>query len=136
MKQLYLVHTVFNDYNLIVRADDADKAEELARDWYYDNISSVFEPDEWIVELCDNDEVIEWKVIYEAKNIIWCEVTCSRCGRAANCCGYYTPDTIRRLKAETKGWTEDMVYRVLCPVCQKELERKWCDCRQKCKKAN
>ena len=58
------------------------------------------------------------------KNIIWCEVTCGRCGRAANCRGYYTPDTIRRLKAETKGRTEDMVYRVLCPVCQKELERK------------
>lgn len=58
------------------------------------------------------------------KNIIWCEVTCGRCGRAANGCDYYSPDTIRRLKAETKGWTEDMVHRVLCPVCQKELERK------------
>ena len=60
------------------------------------------------------------------KNIIWCEVTCGRCLRAANCCGYYTPDTIRRLKAETKDWIEDVNYRVLCPACQKELEQRNC----------
>lgn len=58
------------------------------------------------------------------KNIIWCEVSCDRCGRIANSCDYYNPDTIRRLKAETKDWIEDVNYRVLCPVCQKELERK------------
>lgn len=58
------------------------------------------------------------------KNIIWCEVSCGRCGRIANSCGYYSPDTIRRLKEETKNWTEDMMYRVLCPVCQKELEKR------------
>lgn len=58
------------------------------------------------------------------KNIIWCEVTCGRCGRAANGCNYYSPGTIQKLKKETKGWTEDMTYRVLCPVCQKELEQK------------
>ena len=62
MKQLYLVHTVYDDHNLIVRADNADEAEELAKDWFWDNISSVFEPDEWIVELCDNDEVIEQEI--------------------------------------------------------------------------
>lgn len=58
------------------------------------------------------------------KNIIWCEVSCGRCRRIANSCGYYSPDTIRRLKVETKDWLEDVNYRVLCPVCQKELERK------------
>ena len=58
------------------------------------------------------------------KNIIWCEVSCGRCGRIANSCDYYSPDTIRRLKEETKNWTDDINYRVLCPVCKKELEQK------------
>ena len=51
------------------------------------------------------------------KNIIWCEVTCGCCGAAANSCGYYSPDRIKRLKAETKDWAEDENYRVLCPAC-------------------
>lgn len=59
MKQLYLVHTVYDDYNLVVRADNVDEAEKQAKDWFWDNISSAFESDEWIAELCDNDEVIE-----------------------------------------------------------------------------
>lgn len=56
-------------------------------------------------------------------NLIWCEVSCGRCGAAANSCGYYSPETIKQLKAETKQWKEDMNYRVLCPRCQKEIER-------------
>lgn len=51
------------------------------------------------------------------KNIIWCEVTCGCCGAAANSCGYYSPELIKNLKAETKDWMEDENYRVLCPVC-------------------
>lgn len=54
------------------------------------------------------------------KNLIWCEVTCGRCGTAANNCGYYSPDLIKRLKQETKNWTEDLDYRILCPTCQRE----------------
>ncbi len=51
------------------------------------------------------------------KNIIFCEVTCGRCGRAANSCGYYSPERIKKLKLETKTWAEDLQYRVLCPEC-------------------
>lgn len=58
------------------------------------------------------------------KNIIFCEVTCGRCGRAANNCGYYTPELIKKLKSETKDWIEDLNYRVLCPDCQKELGKR------------
>ena len=60
MKQLYYVHTEFNDYCMVVKANNADKAEELAKDWFYDNISSIDSPNiNWIVDVCDNDEVIE-----------------------------------------------------------------------------
>lgn len=51
------------------------------------------------------------------KNLIWCEVTCGCCGAAANSCGYYSPELIKNLKAETKDWVEDETYRVLCPPC-------------------
>ena len=51
------------------------------------------------------------------KNLIWCEVTCGCCGAAANSCGYYSPERIRNLKAETKNWVDDENYRVLCPAC-------------------
>ena len=57
------------------------------------------------------------------KSVIWCEVTCGRCGAAAIGCDYYTPDTIKNLKASTKDWIEDMEYRVLCPDCKQELGR-------------
>lgn len=56
-----------------------------------------------------------------ANTIIWCEVTCGRCGAAANSCGYYSAELIKRLKAETKNWVEDNEYRVLCPECRKKL---------------
>lgn len=58
------------------------------------------------------------------KNLIWCEVACGRCGAAANNCGYYSPDLIKRLKQETKNWTEDLRYRILCPKCERELKRR------------
>ena len=41
-----------------------------------------------------------------AKNLIWCGVTCGKCGAAANGCGYYSPDRIKKLKANTKNWVE------------------------------
>lgn len=58
------------------------------------------------------------------KNLIWCEVTCGRCGAAANNCGYYSPDLIKRLKQETKNWKEDMDFRNLCPSCQREIKER------------
>lgn len=55
-----MVHTEYNDYILAVKADDADEAEELAKEWFFANISSLDNSDiHWIVEPCDNDEVIE-----------------------------------------------------------------------------
>lgn len=51
------------------------------------------------------------------KNIIWCEVTCGRCGATAGTSGYYSPDRIKALKRETKDWRDDENYRVLCPEC-------------------
>lgn len=59
MKRLYCVHTESDNYCLTVKADNADEAEKLAKDWFWDNISLVFEPKYWFVELCDNDEIIE-----------------------------------------------------------------------------
>lgn len=56
------------------------------------------------------------------RNLIFCEVTCGRCGRAANACGYYSPERIKKLKAETKTWVEDDSYRVLCPTCKIAVE--------------
>ena len=58
------------------------------------------------------------------KNIIWCEVTCGCCGAAANSCGYYSPERIKRLKAETKDWVDDEDYRVLCPACVSSVRAK------------
>lgn len=58
------------------------------------------------------------------KNLIWCEVTCGRCGAAANNCGYYSPDLIKRLKQETKNWEDDPDFRNLCPTCQCEIKKK------------
>ena len=57
------------------------------------------------------------------KNIIWCEVTCRYCGALASASGYYSADTIRKLKEDTKDWVEDEEYLVLCPECKKELGR-------------
>lgn len=54
------------------------------------------------------------------KNLIWCEVTCGRCGKVANNCGYYSSELVKRLKMETKDWKEDIQYRILCPECYKE----------------
>lgn len=60
MKQLYYVHTEFDDYRIVVKANSADDAEILANDQFYDNISSIDNPNiDWIVELCDNDEKTE-----------------------------------------------------------------------------
>lgn len=61
MKQLYYVHTEFDDYKLVIKANNADEAENLANDWFCDNISLLGGKldVEWIVELCDNDEIIE-----------------------------------------------------------------------------
>ncbi len=56
------------------------------------------------------------------KNIIWCEVTCGRCGLASKYCGYYSPERIKRLKLDTKDWVEDDNYRVLCPSCKQEIK--------------
>lgn len=57
-----------------------------------------------------------------SRNLIFCEVTCGRCGRAANACGYYSPERIKKLKVETKTWVEDDSYRVLCPDCKIAVE--------------
>ena len=54
--------------------------------------------------------------------LIWCEVSCGRCGAAANNCGYYSPELIKRLKAETTTWVHDDTYRVLCPNCKIAVE--------------
>lgn len=51
------------------------------------------------------------------KHIIWCEVSCGRCGAIAGASGYYSPDRIRALKRETQDWRDDEDYRVLCPAC-------------------
>lgn len=55
------------------------------------------------------------------KNLIWCEVKCLRCGRVANTSGWYSPDTIKRLKLETKNWAEDKDYSIICPRCKESL---------------
>lgn len=62
------------------------------------------------------------------KNIIWCEVTCGRCGAAANGCGYYSPERIKKLKQNTKNWVEDENFRVLCPDCKEEAKTLKEDC--------
>lgn len=57
------------------------------------------------------------------RKIIWCEVTCGRCGDLASGSGYYSPDLIKKLKTQTKDWVEDDEYRVLCPECAKQIGR-------------
>ncbi len=57
------------------------------------------------------------------RNVIWCEVSCGCCGSVANESGYYSPERIRLLKAETKDWVDDVDYRVLCPACSKKMKR-------------
>lgn len=52
---------------------------------------------------------------------IWCEVICNSCGGMAAASGYYSPETIKRLKAETKDWKRDYFYGNLCPECQAKL---------------
>lgn len=56
------------------------------------------------------------------KNIIWCEVTCGKCGAVALSSGYYSPERIKRIKQETKTWADDNDYRVLCPKCKEEMK--------------
>lgn len=56
--------------------------------------------------------------------LIWCEVTCRKCSRVANASGYYSPERIKKLKAETKNWeANDDDYGILCPDCKNEVER-------------
>lgn len=57
------------------------------------------------------------------KNIIFCEVTCSHCGCLAGHSGYYSPERIKALKAETQNWIDEKEHGILCPECQKELGR-------------
>ena len=56
------------------------------------------------------------------KNLIWCEVKCLRCGRVANTSGWYSPETIKKLKLETKNWAEDEDYSTVCSDCKIELK--------------
>ena len=56
------------------------------------------------------------------KNLIWCEVKCLRCGRAANSCGRYSPERIKKLKQETKDRAENDDYSIVCPDCKFELK--------------
>ena len=56
------------------------------------------------------------------KNLIWCEVKCLRCGRVANNSSWYSPDTIKKLKLETKNWAEDEDYSIVCSDCKLELK--------------
>lgn len=59
MKQLYVCRTQ-DGYVIVVRANDVDEAEGLANQWFLYNISSIDNPNiEWIIDLCDNDEIIE-----------------------------------------------------------------------------
>ena len=58
------------------------------------------------------------------KHVIWCEVTCGCCGAVANNSGYYSPERIKALKKETKNWSDDVNYRVLCPPCAAKLKSK------------
>ena len=57
-----------------------------------------------------------------AKNIIWCEVKCLRCGSIATQCGWYSPERIKKLKQETKDWKEDEQYSIICPLCDRQLK--------------
>lgn len=58
------------------------------------------------------------------KNLIWCEVKCLRCLTIAYYSGWYSPDRIKKLKAETKNWVEDEDYGILCPSCAEEKRAK------------
>ena len=53
--------------------------------------------------------------------LIWCEVTCRKCGAVAPASGWYSPERIKKLKEQTKNWdADDAEYGVLCPDCRKE----------------
>lgn len=56
------------------------------------------------------------------RKIIWCEVTCGNCGALASDSGYYSPELVKKLKEQTKDWTEDAYYGVLCPECTRKLK--------------
>jgi hypothetical protein len=56
------------------------------------------------------------------KNLIWCEVKCLRCGRVASLSGWYSPERIKKLKAQTKDWQEHEDYSIICPDCASELK--------------
>ena len=60
MKKLYVARTG-DGYVLSIKANDADAAEDLAKRWFLDNIKPLSNRNiNWIIDLCDNDEVIEW----------------------------------------------------------------------------
>lgn len=52
------------------------------------------------------------------KSLIYCEVTCRKCGDMALKSGNYSPERIKALQEETKNWTRDAIYEVLCPKCK------------------
>ena len=58
-----------------------------------------------------------------AKALIWCEVICNSCGGMAAASGYYSPETIKRLKAETKDWKRGKLGNY-CPECLAELKKR------------
>lgn len=59
MKKLYVARTE-DGYVLSIKANDADAAEDLAKRWFLDNIKPLSNRNiNWIIDLCDNDEVIE-----------------------------------------------------------------------------
>lgn len=65
-----------------------------------------------------------------AKALIWCEVICCHCGGMAISSDFYSPETIRKLKAETKDWIRTEVGN-LCPECQAKLKELENDKRRK-----
>lgn len=56
------------------------------------------------------------------KNLIWCEVKCLRCGAVASMSGWYSPERIKKLKAQTKDWQEHDDYGIVCPECAAQLK--------------
>lgn len=58
-KQLYVARTE-DGYVLVVKANSADEAENLANYWFLNNVKSLNNHNiNWIVDLCDNDNIIE-----------------------------------------------------------------------------
>lgn len=56
-------------------------------------------------------------------NLIWCEVSCCKCGEVI---GFYYKNTktISRLKELTKDWNYCEDTGTLCPKCYQEWKRK------------